>query len=95
VNGILKGRFQSLKSLRLLIRNVDDFKAVNEWILVCCIIHNIMNVFNDEWDKEEDEDNSPIEEELKDLLKENRCISTLRDRVQNILLAWYYSNNRL
>lgn len=95
VNGILKGRFQSLKSIRVLILKVNDLKLVNDWILVCCILHNIMNALNDDWDEEEKEDNDPIEEELRELVKENRCVDNLRVRVQNILLTWYYSMNRL
>jgi hypothetical protein len=95
VNGILKGRFQSLKSLRILILTHDDFKTLNEWIMVCCILHNILNTLNDDWDEEDSEKNEPIEEELRALVKENSCVNSLRIRVQNILLSWYYSSNRL
>jgi hypothetical protein len=45
--------------------------------------------------EEEIEDNEPIEDELKALVKENSHMNNLRTRVQNVLLAWYYSNNRL
>ena len=47
LNGTLKGRFQSIKSLRILIPNYDDFKTLNEWIMVCCNLHNIFNMLND------------------------------------------------
>jgi hypothetical protein len=47
LNGTLKGRFQSIKSLRILILNHDDFKTLNEWIMVCCNLHNIFNMLND------------------------------------------------
>jgi hypothetical protein len=53
VNGILKGRFASLKGLSIQIRELKDFVAVNKWILVCLILHNILIEFNvDEWEHE-------------------------------------------
>ena len=50
--------------------------------------------FNDDWDEQEIEDNQPIKEELRQLVKENSSVRNLRERVQNILLAWYYSAQR-
>ena len=40
VNGMLKGRFQSLKGLRTQIKEKEDLEKVNKWILVCLILHN-------------------------------------------------------
>jgi hypothetical protein len=39
--GYLKGRFQSLKSLRILIKNKRDHQLATYWILACVVIHNI------------------------------------------------------
>ncbi|XP_067622211.1 putative nuclease HARBI1 isoform X2 [Eurosta solidaginis] len=40
--GILKERFNSLKELRVTIRNVELVKFACRWILVCAILHNIV-----------------------------------------------------
>jgi len=49
VNGILKARFTSLKGLRILVRQLEDFVRVNEWIVICIILYNILLNFKDEW----------------------------------------------
>ncbi|XP_067633653.1 putative nuclease HARBI1 isoform X1 [Eurosta solidaginis] len=40
--GILKERFNSLKELRVTIRNDQSVKFACRWILVCAILHNIV-----------------------------------------------------
>ncbi|XP_067625245.1 uncharacterized protein [Eurosta solidaginis] len=40
--GILKERFNSLKELRVAIRNDESVKFACRWILVCAILHNIV-----------------------------------------------------
>ena len=45
--GIVKGRWASLKKLRLSIGSEEDFLAAMEWILACCVLHNICNTVND------------------------------------------------
>lgn len=40
--GILKGRFQSLKGLRILIRRNKDIRRCVHWVKVCCILHNLL-----------------------------------------------------
>lgn len=55
--GILKGRFKSLKSLRINIGNKKDHAWAVYWIRACCVLHNLLQ--NDEYDEswlEPDED---------------------------------------
>jgi DDE superfamily endonuclease len=52
--GILKGRFQSLKGLRLAIRGERDIKRMGCWILTYCVLHNL--ILQDEFDSERAED---------------------------------------
>lgn len=40
--GILKGRFQSLKGLRTVIRQEKDIRGLVYWIRTCCVIHNLV-----------------------------------------------------
>ena len=40
--GRLKDRFNSLKELRISLRNSDSTKFACKWILVCAILHNIV-----------------------------------------------------
>nr|GAT45093.1 predicted protein [Mycena chlorophos] len=37
--GFLKGRFQSLKGLRILIRSKTDHRYANQWIVACVAVH--------------------------------------------------------
>jgi hypothetical protein len=39
--GYLKGRFQSLKSLRVNITGERDHKFATYWVLACVVLHNI------------------------------------------------------
>jgi hypothetical protein len=55
VMGLLKGRWTSLKGIRLQVKSLSDLVRVNEWILSCLILHNIVQGRNDEWDEGEDE----------------------------------------
>ena len=68
----------------------DDFRRLNERILVCLVLHNIMIRFNDEWEDDvvpEDnvDDADPFEVNF------NVPAQSLRNRVQNHLLNWYYN----
>ena len=49
VMGILKGRWGSLRGLRLKIKEKQDTENVNKWIVCCLILHNIVTGFNDNW----------------------------------------------
>jgi len=45
--GMLKGRFSSLKELRLRLNGEKDFDSATSWVLVCCILHNILRQHDD------------------------------------------------
>jgi hypothetical protein len=71
--GILKGRFQSLKGLRTVIRREKDIRQLVYWIRSCCVIHNLVlqDPVEQEWledegenDGDEDEDEDGDEEEI-------------------------------
>ena len=88
VNGILKSRFASLNGIRTQIKIKKDFKLVNDHVLVCLILHNILMTLKDEWEFDEEE-----EEERGDdyVPTETATGDELRLRVQNNLLRWYYT----
>jgi hypothetical protein len=48
--GMLKGRFQSLKELRILIRGPRSAQRANAWIRVCIILHNFTTSEGQVWD---------------------------------------------
>ena len=90
VNGILKGRFQSLKGVRILIKEKSDFEKMNNWILVCLILHNILLEIRDSWNEEEDDDNDDDESDDRVRAEEIAIdANSLRHRVQTQLLQWY------
>ena len=94
VNGILKARFTSLKGLRIQVKQLDDFVRVNEWIVVCIILYNILLSFKDEWsedDIEEEEEEEADEEAENEFNGSTVRGDNLRINVQNHLLRWFYS----
>jgi hypothetical protein len=88
LNGILKGRWTSLKGLRNQMKTEEDLIMVNHYIVCCLILHNFLIVSDDAWQE-------PYEEELQDDViqenVENINASNLRAIVQNNLLTWYQS----
>jgi hypothetical protein len=61
VNARLKNRLKSLKGVRLQARvaegsegSGEDFKAVNDFVVSCFVVHNFLVRHNDAWEKEED-----------------------------------------
>ena len=86
VNGILKARFSSLKGLRIQVKKLDDFVRVNEWIVVCIILYNILLSFKDEWD----DDGIEVDEDEgmngTDTIIDTHNGDVLRATVQNNLL---------
>jgi hypothetical protein len=50
VMGLLKGRWSSLRGIRIQIKTKADFVRVNRWILCCLILHNIVLFCNDQWE---------------------------------------------
>jgi len=89
VNGMLKGRFNSLKGVRILVCKLSDFKRMNEWITVCCVLHNILNYQKDCWDEEYTEENNTTDEESQNYQNENRFMN-LRVQVQNNVNRLYF-----
>jgi hypothetical protein len=88
VNGILKGRFSSLRGLRVQINKVDDIKNFNEWILVCLVLHNMLMRFRDDWE-EEAEDDERDEDMHAPNVTEATPANHLRLTVQQTLLTWF------
>jgi len=86
--GILKSRFSSLKGVRIQVKKLDDFVRINEWIVVCIILYNILHSFNDEW--EEDIDEEDEEDEATRPNADTTQGDNLRASVQLNLLNWYY-----
>lgn len=56
--GFLKGRFQSLKNLRVNIRDEKTHKFATYWVVACIAVHNFaMQCEEDEKETDESEDN--------------------------------------
>jgi len=88
VNRVLKAQFGSLKGLRIHVKKLDDFVRINEWIVVCIILYNILHSFNDEWDEYIDEEE--VEDEASRPHADTTQDDNLRTSVQLNLLNWYY-----
>ncbi|MBW0506706.1 hypothetical protein O181_046421 [Austropuccinia psidii MF-1] len=53
--GILKGRWASLKQMRLQLNGEQDMVAYVTWIKACCILHNMLSQINNSWEALSDE----------------------------------------
>lgn len=53
--GMLKGRWESLTGLRVLIKTQAGYKSAVHWIIACVVLHNILlsEPFQDEWHQHE------------------------------------------
>ncbi|MBW0490646.1 hypothetical protein O181_030361 [Austropuccinia psidii MF-1] len=47
--GILKGRWASLREMRLHLNGREDIQPYMEWIKSCCIPHNMLSQIEDSW----------------------------------------------
>ena len=91
VNGILKSRFGSLKGIRINVSKVEDFERVNEWVLVCLILHNILMIHNDDSEFEVEESDDDDDEEDEDYIPPSDTAEglNLRSKVQEYMLKWW------
>ncbi|KAJ0393686.1 hypothetical protein P43SY_008384 [Pythium insidiosum] len=68
--GLIKNRWMSLKGVRTQIKAASDFKAVNDHVLTCVLLHNMAMVLEDTWyddsnsDDEDDDEPQTIRSEL-------------------------------
>jgi hypothetical protein len=53
-NGVVKGRWQSLKGIRTQLKNKRELKLVCDHIVVCLILHNLLLDFRDEWENDDE-----------------------------------------
>jgi hypothetical protein len=90
-NGIWKGRFSSLKGLKTQVKEINDFKRINEWIVSCIILHNILIQLKDSWENEEAEED--VEDNYNLVIQQNTTTvgDNLRQRVEMTCLNWHYS----
>jgi hypothetical protein len=99
VNGILKGRWSSLRGLRTQIKKKEDLKILNTWIVVCLILHNLMIQLTDEWtnyviDSQQDIISNVEQIEIVSIEEANNnnvTATDLRLKVQSHLLSWHYT----
>ncbi|KAI9911559.1 hypothetical protein PsorP6_009709 [Peronosclerospora sorghi] len=64
--GLLKGRFQSLKCLRLRLQDEDDAQRIIAWIISCAVLHNLLLSEDFDWvDIDVDEDGDEQDEEYQ------------------------------
>jgi DDE superfamily endonuclease len=92
VNGVLKNRWASLKGIRTQIRNRKDFEKVNNHVLVCLILHNILIDINDAWEEPEIvEEVVPVEEMPQGQIPASGEV--LRHRMQEHVLGVFFQNH--
>ncbi|ETL25167.1 hypothetical protein L916_20947 [Phytophthora nicotianae] len=77
--GVLKGRFFSLKGLRLRLRNEHDGERIIAWIRVCVVLHNLLLYVPRLGDSECDDPNAwiPMAQELPDLIDDGKFDNAL------------------
>ena len=87
VMGLLKARWSSLRGIRVLIHKREDAKKVNDWIVACLILHNMVMTFNDNWEESlnEDQDFEANNDNTEEVGTESG--TDLRERMKEIILT--------
>ncbi|ETI39377.1 hypothetical protein F443_15018 [Phytophthora nicotianae P1569] len=77
--GILKGRFFSLKGLRLRLRNEREGERIVAWIRACVVLHNLFLYVRGIGDHDDDDPNAWIfvAKELPDLVDDGNFNNSL------------------
>lgn len=73
--GALKGRFQSLRELRIQIQTQKDFDFANSWLQCCFILHNLIVEIEEKerqpstvgWARKENGDSDSVEDEDEEI----------------------------
>lgn len=89
VNGILKGRFMSLKGIRIQQKVLADFARINNWIKACLVLYNYLLVIGDEWTPMDGYELTEEEIEDRAELSATKTGNEFRSRLQEIALSWY------
>lgn len=84
--GYLKGRFQSLKGLRVAICDEQSHKFATYWVLACVVLHNIALECEEEARRRDDSvsevgtsDNSFIRQELSETSASSLSVSSVEE----------------
>ena len=97
VNGILKGRWGSLKGISTQVKKKRDFLKINRQIISCLVLHNILLFLNDDWDTDDDDDDDDEEGRNEDVADPRQFVDSdegakqQRINVQNYCLDWYFN----
>ncbi|KAF9436581.1 hypothetical protein BGZ76_003533 [Entomortierella beljakovae] len=51
----LKSRWASLQKMRQQLRSEGDKKILCGWVIACCVLYNMLNYFDDEWEGKYDD----------------------------------------
>ncbi|XP_037806208.1 protein ANTAGONIST OF LIKE HETEROCHROMATIN PROTEIN 1-like [Lucilia sericata] len=80
--GIIKERFNSLKELKIQIKNKSSIKRACNWVLVCAILHNILLDQNEEEIDLTLSTGNPCEIEMENYNEEPANHSTIEGEVK-------------
>lgn len=72
--GVLKGRWASLKELRIQLNKKEDMERILRWITACIVLHNMLISQNDDWtsdDESSDEESDEPDEEESEIEDED------------------------
>lgn len=81
--GLLKGRWCSLRGIRIQIHKKEDTEKVNKWIVAYLILHNMVTKFNDDWEDTSLENETETDEENERLVEESGA--ELRKKIKIIV----------
>eukprot|EP00644_Phytophthora_capsici_P013820 jgi/Phyca11/119893/e_gw1.40.258.1 len=52
--GVLKGRWSSLKELRIQLNKKEDMRRLLDWVNACVVLHNMVITYGDDWYSDDD-----------------------------------------
>jgi DDE superfamily endonuclease len=87
--GMLKGRFQSLRGLRLRVDRKRDADRVVAWLMACAILHNML-LDMDHWDVDDDSEEEAEANPLSEESNQQLPAAMYREVIKSQVLAFSY-----
>jgi len=92
--GMLKMRWGSLREMRQQIRNKKEMVSVVQWIIACCVLHNMLSSIGDSWTEILDDDDSNYKWTCNYQAQTTIRAHSFRENLKKVTIETNLRNNR-
>lgn len=89
--GILKGRWSSLRELRLQLINKEDMQHIIDWSVCCAILHNMLADLGDQWTEIYLDEGRDYQVDKAFVLPDTASDTTRREQIRDWAVAANYT----